>query len=123
MPFVFANRPQGTMIGVTKTKIIIAKLEERKIVLSKKIGQAKIYSLNLKDEIAKKQIEIILTLESRNYKRWVEEFIELKDEVYFTILFGSIIRNEKEAQDIDVLIVSDKSCLNKILHLYNCSKP
>jgi predicted nucleotidyltransferase len=98
---------------------ILKKLEQRKIVIGKRIGNAVIYSLNLKDKIAEKEIEIALTLESRNYGRWVEEFSVLKDETDFIILFGSIIRNEKEARDIDVLIVSPKKNLNKIKEKIN----
>ncbi len=93
---------------------ILKKLEQRQIVAPKQIGRAKIYSLNLNDEIAEKEAEIALTLESRNYKRWVEEFSGIKSNADFAILFGSIIKNEKEAKDIDILIISAKSNLNKI---------
>lgn len=112
----YNSRSISKKIGISHAGAfkILENLKKNKIVNSKKIGRANICSLNLEDEIAEKQIEIILTLESRNYKRWTEEFLEMKNEVRFIILFGSIIRNEKEAKDIDILIVSNKSNLNKI---------
>ena len=112
----YNSRSISKKIGISHAGAfkILKRLEQKNMVNSKKIGRAYICSLNLKDEIAEKQIEIILTLESRNYKKWTEEFLEMKNEAYFIILFGSIIRNEIEAKDIDLLVVSDKPCLNKI---------
>lgn len=87
---------------------ILKKLEKQDIVKSKRIGNTLIYSLNTKNPITNKKIEITLISEAQNYKKWTEEFKELKNKVKFTILFGSIIKNEKSAKDIDLLIVADK---------------
>lgn len=93
---------------------ILKKLEKEDIVKHERIGRALIYSLNLDNPIANKEIEMIFLLESQNFKRWVEEFKNLKDKAKFLILFGSIIRNAEQANDVDILIVADKSKLNDI---------
>lgn len=88
---------------------ILKKLEGRKIVLGKRIGKAVIYTLNLNNPMTFREIEMLLTLEAQKYGRWLEEFSGLKEETDFVILFGSVIRNEKEAKDIDILIVSKRN--------------
>jgi predicted nucleotidyltransferase len=93
---------------------ILKKLEKRKIVIPKRIGQAVIYSLNLGNQIANKEIEMIFLLESQNFKRWIEEFKDLESKVKFLILFGSITRNTEQANDVDILIVAEKSKLDEI---------
>lgn len=93
---------------------ILKKLEKREIVKPKKVGKAVVYSLNRENPITNKEIEMILLLESQNFKRWVEEFKDLKDKTKFLILFGSITKNAEQANDVDILIVIAKSKLGGI---------
>ncbi len=93
---------------------ILKKLENRSIVKSKRIGNSVIYSLNLDNPITNKEIELALLLEAHMFRRWIEEFKELDEKAKFVILFGSIIRNEKKADDIDILIVADKEKFKEI---------
>lgn len=93
---------------------LLKKLEERKIVLAKKIGKANIYSINLENNVAIKELELLLAIEAQNYQNWLEEFRELNEKSSLVILFGSIIRNEKEAKDIDLFVVSEKNKLPEI---------
>ena len=93
---------------------ILKKLEKREIVLAKRIGKAIIYSLNMQNALAIREIEMALTIEAQSYKKWIEEFKKLGGEAKFIILFGSILRNEKEAKDIDILIVAEKNKFNII---------
>ncbi|MDP3027201.1 MAG: nucleotidyltransferase domain-containing protein [Nanoarchaeota archaeon] len=93
---------------------ILKKLEKEDIVNHEKIGRALIYSLNLGNQIANKEIEMIFLLESQNFKRWVEEFKDLENKVKFLVLFGSITRNAEQANDIDLLIVADENNLEDI---------
>lgn len=93
---------------------IFKKIEKKEIVKPKRIGNAVIYSLNFENPLTKKIIETILLIESQNYKRWVEEFNELEEKTQFVVLFGSILKNEKNARDIDLLIVADKDKFNEI---------
>lgn len=96
---------------------ILKKLEERGIVNGQRIGNAVIYSLNKENPVVLKEIELILTIEAQNYLRWSEEFKEIKDKSKFIVLFGSIVREEKSAKDIDLLIVADKIEFSKIKKL------
>lgn len=107
---------------------ILKKLEKREMVIPKRIGKAVIYSLNLGNQIATKETEMIFLLESQNFKRWIEEFKDLESKVKFLVLFGSVIRNAEQANDVDILIVADKSKLNEIkkiikkIHKYTSKK-
>jgi len=114
------SRTISKVIGISHAGAfkILKKLEKRDIVRPKRIGKAIIYSLNLENPITNKGIEMALVIEAQNFRRWVEEFKELEDHVRFVILFGSITRNEKEASDIDILIVINKGKyenVNKII--------
>lgn len=106
----YNSRNISKIIGISHAGAfkILKKLEKREIVKSKRIGKALIYSLNMKNPIACKGIEMALVIEAQNFRRWIEEFRELEDKIKFLILFGSIIRNEKAARDIDLLIVTYK---------------
>ena len=107
---LYNSRSISKLIGITHAgafKILI-KLEERGIVKHIKIGKAKIYSLNIDNPVADKEIEMALTIEAQNYEKWLEEFKELKNKANFVILFGSIIKNEESARDIDILVIAEK---------------
>jgi predicted nucleotidyltransferase len=105
-------------IGHSGAFKILKKLEKENIVFGKRIGKAVIYKLNMENPIAIRKIELALTFEAEDFGKWLEEFRELKDKFKFSILFGSVLRNEKEAKDIDVLIVAStheiKEIRNKI---------
>ncbi len=98
---------------------ILIKLEKRGIVKHQKIGKAKIYSLNTNNPVANREIEMALTIEAQNYRIWLEEFKELKDKAIFTILFGSIIKNEESARDIDLLVIAEKKNFTEIKRIVN----
>ena len=112
----YNSRSLSKKIGISHAGAfkILKKLENNNKVIGKRIGNAVIYSLNLKDKITEREVEIAITLESKNYNKWVEEFSELNKASNLIILFGSILRNEKEAKDIDILIVAEKSQLKNI---------
>ncbi|MEK6951846.1 MAG: nucleotidyltransferase domain-containing protein [Nanoarchaeota archaeon] len=93
---------------------ILKKLEKRNITEPTRIGKAVIYSLNKKNQVAWREIELALTLEAQNYLRWIEEFRSIEDKVKFVILFGSIIKDEKSAKDIDLLVIADECEFNEI---------
>jgi predicted nucleotidyltransferase len=93
---------------------ILKKLEKESVVLSKTIGKALIYSINFNNPIAKKEIEMILLLEAQGCRKWHEEFLEIAEKAKFAVLFGSIIKDEKQARDIDLLVVAEKNKFNDI---------
>ena len=89
-------------------------LEEDFIVKGRTLGKARFYRINLEDEYARKNVETLLMEEAKNYTRWEDELNELFGLTYIIILFGSIIRNEEKANDIDILLVFDEKNNNKI---------
>jgi predicted nucleotidyltransferase len=113
------SRSISSLIGISHVGSfkILKKLEKRGIVSSRKIGKANIYSLALDNPLARKEVEITLLIEAQNHKRWLEEFKDLENISSFVILFGSIIRNESSAKDIDLLVVAEKTNFNKIKDL------
>lgn len=89
-------------------------LEKKGLLKSEVIGRAIFYNVDLSDEFVRKNIELLLMEESKQYLKWKEEFKELFDLVDIIILFGSVIQNESNANDIDLLLVFNKENNNKI---------
>jgi len=96
---------------------ILKKLEKNQIVKAKQIGKAIIYTLNFHNPITSREIEMVLTIEAQIYRRWVEEFKELEHESHFVILFGSILKDEESAKDIDLLVVANKNNFKEIKNI------
>jgi predicted nucleotidyltransferase len=97
-------------------------LESDSIVKGKTLGKARFYKINLGDEYARKNVETLLMEEAKKYSRWKDELNELFKFIDVVILFGSVIRNEDKANDIDILIVFDKknnSSINTFLNEKN----
>lgn len=91
------------------------KLEKRKLIIGKKMGKAIFYKINLKDYYAFRIMETLLIYEARKKaSRWLYEFEDLYKHTEIVILFGSIIRDQKKAKDIDLLIVFKKENNNII---------
>jgi len=113
---LFNSRVLAAKIGISHVGVfkIMKKLEEKDIVVSRMIGKARVYSINNRNPIARKEVELALMLESQNNLRWLEEFKDLKNIAESAILFGSILRNEKEARDIDLLIISEEKNFSAI---------
>jgi len=85
---------------------ILKHLEREKIVMSKKLGKAVFYRLNLEDLYTRRVIETLLIEEARsNAQRWIDEFKEVFNYTEIVIIFGSIIKNPKHANDTDVIFV------------------
>ena len=94
---------------------ILKKLEERGILIGKKMGKATFYRPNLEDNYSVKLIETLLISEARDKaSRWLHEFRDIYKNTEIVIIFGSIIKNYKDASDIDILFVLDKKYYNNI---------
>ena len=93
---------------------VLKTLEKQGIVKSKEIGKSRVYSLILDNPITIKEIEMALLIEAQRHKRWCEEFKGVKELSKFVILFGSILRKEKEARDVDVLVVAENNKFKEI---------
>jgi predicted nucleotidyltransferase len=112
----YNSRIISKLIGISHAGAfkLLKNMEKREIVKPTKIGRATIYSLNTKNPISIREIEMALTVEAQNYKKWQEEFKELKNKAKFVILFGSILKEEKSARDIDILVVADRNQFSTI---------
>ena len=98
-----------TRQGIWKT---LNKLAENKLINLESVGDAKTSTatikLNWTNPITEKTLSLILTKESVKQKRWRVNFAELENNVNFLILFGGILNNQKEANDIDILAIVNK---------------
>ena len=98
-----------TRQGIWKT---LNKLAENNLINLEHVGNAKTSTatikLNWSNPITEKTFSLLLTEESLKQKRWRVNFAELENNVSFAILFGSILNNQKEANDIDILAVVNK---------------
>ena len=108
-----------TRVGAYKS---LKNLEKQSILKSEQLGKAFFYELNKNEEYAKKIIEVLLMEEGRAKLRWIDEFKELSKYTEVLVLFGSIIKNEEKANDIDLLIImkeENNRIVSKIIELKN----
>jgi len=108
-----------TRVGAYKS---LKNLEKQSILKSEQLGKAFFYELNKNEEYAKKIIEVLLMEEGRAKLRWIDEFKELSKYTEVLVLFGSIIKNEEKANDIDLLIImkeENNKIVSKIIELKN----
>lgn len=96
---------------------IARKLEKDHVLVSKKLGKATFYKLNYSNDYARQYIKFLLKREaeqSTSYVRmWINEIKKIKS-ADAAILFGSVLKKEKNAQDIDVLFITDKKKFKKM---------
>jgi predicted nucleotidyltransferase/DNA-binding phage protein len=101
------------VLGITRQGLwkTLNKLFRDKLISLKSIADTKKSAFNIKlnfeNSITEKVISLFLTKESLNYERWRFNFSEVKDYSKFIILFGSILHSQKEANDIDLLVIAD----------------
>ncbi len=108
-------------IGVWK---ILKKMEIEKLIMLKKIGSGItstfIIELNHNNPLIEKKLALILTEEALKQQRWIQNFKELEKYVNFLIIYGSVLNNSKEANDIDLLgIVTNKNNYKEIDKIIN----
>lgn len=90
-------------------------LEKREFVTSKQFGKAIQYKINFSN-LAKKTIELLLLEEAeKKYKRWVDEFKDLK-EAKILILFGSLLK-KRDYEDVDLLIIIENKDYKTVMDI------
>ena len=116
--FTVDYNPSSIAEVVGKTRVgtfkALNSLEKDSIVKGKNLGRARFYKINFNDDYAMKNVETLLMEEAKNYARWKDELNPLFALTDIIILFGSIIRNEEKANDVDVLLVFNKKNNDKI---------
>lgn len=102
-----------TSMGTLK---ILKRLEKEGILISREIGKAKIYHINVENDYARRYVSVILTREriqsSALIRRWVKEIRKIK-RAEMIMLFGSVLTS-KNPNDIDVLLVTDQRRFTKV---------
>ena len=92
---------------------ILKKLEAEKLIILSPIGAGKTstysISLNWENPIVEKALSLALTQDAQKNQRWLSNFAELEDKIDFLLMYGSIIHSPKEANDIDILGVTNKN--------------
>lgn len=106
---LLANELKLTRTGIWK---LLKKLEKEELVSLASIGEGKtgVYNikLNWENPLLEKTLALILTQEALKNQRWIENFKDLESKLSFLILYGSILHSPKEANDIDILIITNK---------------
>jgi len=86
---------------------VIKNLKEEKLItltpLSKGKTSASVIRLNWDNILLKKVLELYLTEESEQNRRWKFNFSELEKITRFSILYGSILKSTEKANDIDIV--------------------
>jgi len=95
---------------------IAKRLEKERIIRSKKFGKAKFYYLNLDNDYVRQYVKFLLKREAEQaypyIKAWIYDIKKIKS-VDAVILFGSVLRKQKEAKDIDIVLIVDKKKYKK----------
>lgn len=102
-------------VGIWKA---VKKLHEKELILLIPIGSGKTSTFIIKPRWSNPLLwvilEVYLTEQAIEQKRWRANFKELEDDLDFIILYGSILHSPDQARDIDVLTVVPQKNLSVI---------
>jgi len=91
---------------------IAKKLENEKILILKILGKAKFFRLDLSKDYVRNYVSFLLKRETEQSKAYVKVWVnDLRNKISkanIAILFGSILTKGSEANDIDVLLVTNQ---------------
>lgn len=114
--------PLSKVLGISHVgcQKILKRLLKAEVITDERIGKAIIYEVRLEADYTTKLLSFLLADESNDKaKRWQEEFNPLFKRGRIVMLFGSILKNEKSARDIDMMLVIKKEDfkeIKKIIH-------
>ncbi|HDK42555.1 MAG TPA: hypothetical protein ENG87_04195 [Candidatus Pacearchaeota archaeon] len=110
-----AEELKMSRIGIWK---ILKRLQSENFIKLISAGSKKtsafIININLDNVIVDKTLALYLTEEAIRQKRWRSNFSDLENIADFIILFGSALYSSQKANDIDIIIVSQKRKFIKI---------
>jgi len=103
-----------TPMGALK---IMKRLEKENILAAKVAGKATFYRINFSNDYARDYLMFVLKREvehsSPYVKRWVNEVRKLKN-ADIAIIFGSVLKKEGKADDVDVLVATSQERFEKL---------
>ena len=109
----------ASVIGISRMGAlkIARKLEQDNIIISRKWGKAKFYSLNFDSDYVRDYVKFLLKREAKQshpyVKVWIEDIRKIKS-ADAAIIFGSVLRKYKDAGDIDVMLLINPKNYHKI---------
>lgn len=90
---------------------IAKRLEKENIIKFNNMGKAVFFKFNFNNDYARQYSKFLLRMEAENspayVKVWISEIRKIKN-ADAAILFGSILKKHQEANDIDVLFITDQ---------------
>ena len=90
---------------------IVKRLEKENILMAQQLGKATFYKINKTSAYALNYISFLLKREIEQahpyVKMWANEIKKIKH-IEGVILFGSVLKKYQEANDVDVLLITDK---------------
>ncbi len=87
---------------------IFKRLLNEQLIIDRRIGKSIVYKPKLEDDYVRKLISFLLADEANNFRRWKEEFKKLFKKDRIIMMYGSAIKNYKQAEDIDIMLVIKK---------------
>ncbi|MBI1972526.1 nucleotidyltransferase domain-containing protein [Candidatus Woesearchaeota archaeon] len=94
---------------------IVKSLKSQGLLISKQLGKAVFYKVNLQEYYAFRTVEALLMQEAREkVPRWIFEFNEIYPDTEIAIIFGSAVKDIKKANDIDLILVFKEQKVKKI---------
>lgn len=96
---------------------ILKRLLKQNLLINRKIGKSIIYKIELEDDYTRKLIAFLLADEANNFKRWKDEFKELFKKDRIIMIYGSVIKNYAQANDIDIMIVIKKAEYKEVIKI------
>jgi len=93
---------------------MLKRFKKADLTTSKAVGKAIIHKLKLEEDYTKTIISFVLADEANNFNRWKEEFKALSKKERILLIYGSVIKNSKSAEDIDMMVIAKKNEFEKI---------
>lgn len=85
-------------------------LTDKKLLVKEEIGNSVYFSYDYKNELAIKFMEYVLSLEEKNFPKWITVLLhslqKFKPYIQLGLVFGSSVKT-KDFHDIDILLIYD----------------
>ncbi|MBU2638815.1 MAG: hypothetical protein KJ955_07615 [Nanoarchaeota archaeon] len=96
---------------------IASRLEKARVLQSKLMGHARYFEISFANEYARMLASFLLRHEAEHavpyVQLWLNEARKIKS-AELAVLFGSVLNKQKQAKDIDILLVVSQNNFNKL---------